>query len=217
MIGIRYIKKEKVYQMLIGIFFIGLCVSAYRLSGFGVDPFTCMNLAISKFLNISFGTWQCFLNTVLLCIVFIIVPNLIGFGTIVNMVAVGYLADFFCWIVLEQLSITITLPFRVFLLMIGTVFASSGCALYMVAKLGIAPYDSVAFIITKLTKERVSFRFARILSDMTVIVIGMLFCLITQESMWNIVGIGTLINGSFNGPLIQYFKNKIQKVESVAQ
>ena len=37
-------------MMLTGILFISLCVGCYRLSNFGVDAFTCMNLGISGFL-----------------------------------------------------------------------------------------------------------------------------------------------------------------------
>ena len=44
--------------MLTGILFISICVGCYRLSAFGVDAFTCMNLGISGFLGMSFGTWQ---------------------------------------------------------------------------------------------------------------------------------------------------------------
>ena len=44
--------------MLVGILLIGMCVATYRMSGFGVDPFSCMNLGISGFLRMSFGTWS---------------------------------------------------------------------------------------------------------------------------------------------------------------
>ena len=45
-------------MMLTGILFISICVGCYRLSNFGVDAFSCMNLGISGFLHMSFGTWQ---------------------------------------------------------------------------------------------------------------------------------------------------------------
>lgn len=78
--------------MVTGILFIAVCVGSYRLSGFGVDPFTCMNLGISGFLQMQFGTWQLLMNAAILVLVFFTVRNCIGAGTIVNMVGVGYRA-----------------------------------------------------------------------------------------------------------------------------
>ena len=96
-------------------------------------------------------------------------------------------------------------------MLLGTLFASLGCAFYMTADMGISPYDSVAFIITKYGKEKISFRLARVLSDVTVIVIGVAFCIMAHGSIWAIVGLGTIVNACCNGPLIQFFRNRIEK------
>lgn len=196
--------------MLVGILLIGMCVATYRMSGFGVDPFSCMNLGISGFLRMSFGTWQLIINAVILVIVWFTVRQYIGLGTVVNMVCVGYTADFLCWIFLEQIGLQVTMPLRILFLILGTLFASLGCACYMIANMGIAPYDSVAFIITKYTHERIPFRFARVVSDLTVVVIGIVFCLMAHNSIWEIVGLGTIVNACLNGPLIQFFRDRIE-------
>lgn len=198
---------KRVTFMLIGIVLIGMCVAAYRMSGFGVDPFTCMNLGISGFNGMLFGTWQLIVNVILLIVVFFTVRHCIGIGTIINMVCVGYIADFLCWILQDKLCFAITLPVQIGFLVIGTLFASVGCAMYMAAELGIAPYDSVAFIITKAAKDKVSFRVARIASDITCVCIGVIFCIISHGKLSAIIGIGTLVNAFCNGPLIQFFKN----------
>ena len=57
------------------------------MSGFGVDAFTCMNLGISGFLDMQFGTWQLIMNGVILVFVFVTLRECIGAGTIVNMCA----------------------------------------------------------------------------------------------------------------------------------
>lgn len=196
--------------MLVGILLIGMCVATYRMSGFGVDPFSCMNLGISGFLRMSFGTWQLIINAVILVIVWFTVRQYIGLGTVVNMVCVGYTADFLCWIFLEQIGLQVTMPLRILFLILGTLFASLGCACYMIANMGIAPYDSVAFIITKYTHEKIPFRFARVVSDLTVVVIGIVFCLMAHNSIWEIVGLGTIVNACLNGPLIQFFRDRIE-------
>ncbi len=199
-----------ILMMFVGILFIGLGVASYRMSGFGTDPFTCMNLGISGFLSMTFGTWQLIMNAFIFVIVLFTVRHCIGLGTIVNMVGVGYVADFLCWLLTEQLSLTVTMPLRIVFLALGTLLCSFGCALYMVADLGIAPYDSVAFIITKYTREKVSFRVARVMSDVCVMVVGVAFCLMAKNSLWEIIGIGTVVNALCNGPLIQFFRGKIE-------
>ena len=198
--------------MLLGILLIGICVTCYRLSEFGVDPFSGMNLGISGLIGWSFGNWQLVANILILVVVFFTVRHLIGPGTVINMVGVGYTADFLCWVVLDVLKVEMTLPLRILALCLGTLFASLGVALYMIADMGLAPYDSVALIIEKLTKGKVPFQFARVASDITVIVIGVAFCLAAGNNVWLIVGIGTIANALLNGPLIQFFRKRIEKV-----
>lgn len=200
---------KRCIMMVTGIFFIGICVGAFRLSAFGVDAFTCMNLGISGFLGMQFGTWQLIMNTAILIVVFFTARECIGAGTIVNMVCVGYMADFICWIVQDQLQIAMTLPLRIGALIAGSLFAGIGVAFYMVAEMGIAPYDSVAIMIEKQTKGRIAFQAARVMSDVTVVVIGVAFCLLARGNLWLIIGIGTICNALFNGPVIQFFKTHL--------
>lgn len=192
--------------MLLGNLLIGICVASYRLGGFGVDAFSSMILGISGFTNISFGTWQLIVNAVILIFTYFTVPSNIGLGTLVNMVGIGYLADFFCWLVLHPLHIEMSPPLRILAFLLGTLFASLGVALYMAADMGVSPYDGVAMILEKLTNKRISFRLGRVMSDVTVIMAGIIFCVMSEKSIWTIIGFGTLCNALFNGPLIQFFR-----------
>lgn len=205
----KEVSKKRLIMMILGIFIIGVAVSAFRLSEFGVDPFTCMNLGISGYLHMSFGNWQLFMNAAILVIVVFTVQKCVGLGTIINMVFVGYIADVLCWIVTECMQITAGLGFRIVCLCIGMLCASFGAAMYMEADLGIAPYDSVAYIIQKVTKEKISFRMGRILSDVTVMLVGIIACLAAGNNVWLIFGLGTALNSLLNGPLIQFFRNQI--------
>ena len=199
-------------MMILGILFIGLCVSFLRLSGFGVDPFSAMNLGISGFIGWSFGTWQLLMNAVILVIVFFQARQCIGAGTIINMIFVGYIADFVCWLVQDVVQIEMSLPLRIIALVLAQLMASMGVALYMVADMGIAPYDSVAIIIEKLTHQKIPFHKARVLSDVVVVIVGIAFASASGAGIWAVAGIGTVINACFNGPLIQFFKTKLEKM-----
>ena len=199
-------------MMILGILFIGLCVSFLRLSGFGVDPFSAMNLGISGFIGWSFGTWQLLMNAVILVIVFFQARHCIGAGTIINMIFVGYIADFVCWLAQDVVQIEMSLPLRIIALVLAQLMASMGVALYMVADMGIAPYDSVAIIIEKLTHQKIPFHKARVLSDVVVVIVGIAFASASGAEIWAVAGIGTVINACFNGPLIQFFKTKLEKM-----
>ncbi len=197
---------KRFIMMVIGILFIGICVGAFRLSAFGVDAFTCMNLGISGFLHMSFGTWQLIMNAFILVVVFFGARSCIGAGTIVNMIGVGYMADLICWVVQDVVCFEMTLPWRILALLTGSLFAGMGVAFYMVAEMGIAPYDSVAIIIEKATGGKIPFQHARVFSDVTVVIVGVVFCLMAHGELRLIIGIGTVCNALFNGPLIQFFK-----------
>ncbi len=200
---------KRFIMMLTGILFIGVCVGSFRLSAFGVDAFTCMNLGISGFLHMSFGTWQLMMNTGILIVIFFTVRRCIGLGTIVNMVCVGYLADFICWMFQDILKVEMTLPLRIVALFIGMFFAGMGVALYIVADMGVAPYDAVGIIIEELTQNRLKYDKARVISDVTVVIVGVVFCLMSGGKLGLIIGIGTVCNALFNGPLIQFFKTHV--------
>ncbi|MDO4312646.1 MAG: hypothetical protein Q4C52_06150 [Eubacteriales bacterium] len=201
----------RMFIMITGIILIGMGVASYRISLFGVDAFTCMNLGISGFIGISFGNWQLIMNVFLLIAVFFTVRNCIGPGTVVNMVFVGYIADFCCWLIWDVLGINAGLSIRVLFLCVGTLFASLGCAWYMTADLGIAPYDSVALIIMKFVGNKISFRMARVASDVTVILAGVIFCILARNNVWEIIGVGTIVNAFCNGPLIQLFQTLMKR------
>lgn len=203
---------KRILLMLTGILLIGMCVASYRMSRFGVDAFSCMNLGVSGFLQMTFGNWQLIVNAVLLVVVWFTVRHCIGLGTVVNMVCVGYTADFLCWVFLDQIGLIVNMPLRILFLILGTLLASLGCACYMIADMGIAPYDSVAFIITKYTHEKISFRLARVMSDLVVVAVGVAFCVMAHNSIWQIVGLGTIVNACVNGPLIQFFRDRIERL-----
>ena len=198
--------------MVTGILLIGLCVSFFRLAGFGVDPFTAMNLGISGFIGLSFGTWQLIANIIILIAVFFIARSCIGAGTIINMIFVGYIADFVCYLVQDYFGIPMTMTLRIPALVLAQLLASLGVAMYMLADMGIAPYDSVGIMIEKGTKGKIPFHKARVLSDITVVLVGIAFSMASGNGILAVVGIGTVINALCNGPMIQFFKNRISQI-----
>ena len=71
----------------------------------------------------------------------------------------------------------------------------------MTPDLGIAPYDAMPLVIQKLSHNKIPFAFARIMADVSCVVIGF--------SFGAIVGVATLITAICIGPLVQYFRKHL--------
>lgn len=196
-------KAWKLVMMFMGVGFIGFSVFLLRLSDFGTDPFTTMNLGMSSFLQLSFGNFQLIMNAVLLIVVVWVSRRLIGLGTLGNMVLVGYLSDFFVMVFNNLYQGTIPMFVRIIIFIFAVLLMSFGVAMYMLSELGVAPYDALPVIIESKTDNRFSFQNSRVLVDIVATLTGFLF--------GATVGIGTVITGLFMGPIIQIFKKRIEE------
>lgn len=192
---------RRFWMMLVGNLFIGIAVSLLRLSNFGTDPCSTMNLGLSGFLHVSFGVYQLLFNLILLIIVFIFVRHTIGIGTIVNMVGIGFFSDFFLYGYDGLFGSSPLFMTRSIFLVIAILFVGMGVALYMTSDLGIAPYDALPLIIQKLSHDKIPFALARIIIDVLAVALGF--------SFGAVVGIATLIIAFGTGPLVQYFRKHL--------
>ncbi len=192
-------------SVVIGIFMVGIAVGFFKMAALGADPFTAMNTGISGWIGMQFGTLQLIVNGLVLMLVFLYKKQFIGFGTIFNMIFVGYTADFVMRL-LNTWSISFdTMAVRAAVLAAAVLLICIGDALYISADMGMSPYDAVGYIVETLTKGRLQFRAARIFCDVICVSIGFLTGLQTGIQ-WQIVGIGTVISAFCTGPLIQFFR-----------
>ncbi|MDY3763595.1 MAG: hypothetical protein SO031_05630 [Candidatus Ventricola sp.] len=185
---------RRVAALLLSIPVMGLCVAVFKLTGVGTSPCSCMNLGISGRLGISFGTWQLLLNIALLLIVLRYAPEKISLGTLVNMVFVGYIAEFFMNLLgglIPETGLPAGPLALVFVLTLAAYLVSA--SVYLATDLGCAPYDAVPMIIAAHTK-RVSYRAIRMVWDVGALSIGF--------ALGATVGIATLITGFCLGPAI---------------
>jgi len=192
---------RRMLMMVIGNLCIGIAVSLLRLSHFGTDPFSTMNLGVSGFLDVSFGVYQLIFNLFILIIQFIFVRNAIGLGTIVNMVGIGFISDFFVYGYHELFGSSPLFVTRSVFLLISVVIVGIGVALYMSADLGISPWDAMPLVIQKISHNKIPFILARMMADFLGVAIGF--------SFGAIVGIATVIMAFGIGPLVQYFRNHL--------
>lgn len=188
--------KKRLIVMNIGVFLMGFFLSFLIKVDLGTDPCTFMNWTISEKFGILFGTWQLLLNAVLFVFVILFGRNQIGFGTIANMVFIGYIVNFFNWVwekTIPEYYFT-DMPYR------GVIFALAlfcfiiSVSFYINANMGVSPYDAMPQIISEKVLKKVPFAVIRICYDFLVIVIGILF--------GGKPNIGIVLMALFLGPVI---------------
>ncbi len=216
--------KKQLPLMLVGVFMMGFTLSWLRLVDWGTDTFTNMNLAISAKIGLSLGTWQLILNILLFITVFLLGADNFGFGTIANMVFIGYICDFFTWLwkkilpskVLEYPVLTDgTTDFtgiphfsndylwlRIAVMIVALAMFVFFAALFMDSGLGVSPCDAIPFIIQSKIKK-LPIKVVRIFYDVALILIAFAF-----GSKWYIV---TILMAFTLGPVIEFVGKNIKK------
>lgn len=191
---------QYVYRLkftIIGVIIIAIGVTFLKESGFGMDPFTSMNLGVSQAIKSSLGVFQLKVNIGLFVIMLLTGRRYIGVGTITNMVFIGFMVDFFSLIIPNVYNI----EFKIIFTVIGIIITCLGVALYSSADLGVAPYDAFGWIVEDITNQKIKFKVTRIFTDAICVLIGLHY--------GGPIGVNTAIMVFFTGPLVEFFKQKI--------
>lgn len=205
---------KRVSLSFISIIIMGFGISLFSVSGFGVDPFTSMNMNIASTLGIGFGTYQLIVNAAILLYVIVVAHRgLVGVGTVFNMVGCGYSCEFFQSIIQPAVNEHYTLAIRIPLLLSGIVTLCFACSLFFTANIGVGPYDALGFMLSR--GIRLELKWVRVMTDITVILIGLtvsgginaLFAG-NFDGIKNI-GLGTVITAFCMGPLVNAFNKSV--------
>lgn len=200
----KKISKEQVIRgiyAVVGVIILSFGSTVLRKGNVGMDPYTAANVAISDLLGLSLGVYQLGINFVLLILIFIFGRKYIGFGTIVNMVLVGFFIDLFTQLFSHFELQGDSLMAKILFLIVGILIFTFAASLYMQAKLGSAPYDAAAPTIVDHTHWQ--YKGVRIVQDVLFTLIAFLFK--------GPVGVGTFINAFFTGPLISFWDEKVTR------
>lgn len=205
---------KRIILSFISIIVMGFGICLFSVSGFGVDPFTSMNMNIASTLGIGFGTYQLIVNAVILLYVIIVAHRgLVGVGTVFNMVGCGYSCEFFQNIFEPLVQNNYTYAVRVPLLIAGIITLCFACSLFFTANVGVGPYDALGFMLSRGIK--LEHKWVRVITDLTVILIGLVVSGgLTAIFNGNIsgvknIGIGTIITAFCMGPLINIFNKYV--------
>ncbi len=189
--------------MFLSILLMGFAVSVFSYSGMGVDPFTALNMSISAKIGISFGLFQMCMNGVILVLVALTSKKLINLGTVVNMVGVGYVCEFFTGLYNQFLPTEISFPVKLVFMALGVFLLSLSASLYFNCNLGVSPYDALGFVMEDNVK--IKYKWSRVITD--------LICTGIAFALEGPIGIGTIVTALCMGPVISFCDTRIsQKV-----
>lgn len=193
--------KRQMFAMIAGNIIMGLAMAMFRLSLFGNDPLSCMNLGYAKLTGFMFGACVSITNCFLLIPVWFLKREYIKPATFFNMYGLGFICDGWYFFLAHCLGTTEPeIIARSLLLTIGILVSCFGISLYMCSKTGMGPYDCYPWIVEQRTHGKIKFQTARICIDFICVVIGF-FC-------GSIVGIGTLFLALGTGPIVAFFNNR---------
>lgn len=186
---------------------VGVTVQGFGLSllirlALGTDPCSCLTQGVIRHVPISFGTAQLLCHLVTFVFVLRFDMSYIGFGTVGNMVCLGYISDFFGWVwdsILPQ-EFFATTAVRWGLLAPVLIVFILGASTYMTAGLGSSPYDAMPFIISHRCRK-LSFKAIRMIWDISFMAAGF--------ALGGDVGIVTLGVAFFLGPVIAFMQKKL--------
>ncbi len=190
-------------MMITGVTVQGFGLSLLIRLALGTDPCSCLTQGVINYVPVSFGTAQLLCHLVTFVFVLRFDMSYIGFGTIGNMVFLGYISDFFGWIwdsVLPQ-GFFASQPVRWGLLVPVLMVFILGASTYMTAGLGSSPYDAMPFIISHKCKK-IPFKAIRMIWDISFMAAGF--------ALGGDVGIVTLGVAFFLGPVISFMQKKLE-------
>jgi len=179
-------------RLLAGLWLFAVGVVLGLRSGLGVSPWDVFHDGIRRATPLSFGA-----ATVLVGLVLVVVALAFGVragpGTLVNMVAIGALADALLASGFVQDLDARSLPVRLAAVLAGVGLVALGSALYIGAGLGSGPRDSLMLALSARTRLPVGL--IRGLLEATVLGVGWL--------LGGVVGVGTVLFTLGIGPAVQ--------------
>jgi uncharacterized membrane protein YczE len=182
---------RRVHQLFAGLVLYGVSMAFMVESGLGLNPWDVFHQGLSESTGLSFG-WVVILLGIPILMLWIPLRQKPGFGTIANLVVIGFVVDGTLAILRPGESIAM----RITLLVTGIVLNGVATGLYIGSNLGPGPRDG---LMTGLVGRfpRLSIRLVRTSIELLILGVGFL--------LGGTVGLGTIAYALAIGPLAQLF------------
>lgn len=182
---------RRITQLFAGLILYGISMAFMVESNLGLNPWDVFHQGVSKATGISFG-WVVLLTGIPVLLLWIPLRQRPGFGTIANLVVIGFAADG----TLALLAPGDSPAMRITYLVVGIALNGVATGMYIGARFGTGPRDGLMTGIAR-RWPRLSIRLVR--TSIEVLVLGVGFLL------GGTIGIGTVAYALGIGPLAQLF------------
>ncbi|MCQ2591961.1 MAG: hypothetical protein MJ188_04185 [Treponema sp.] len=209
--------KKRLAFMLPAVCLMGVFVSILVEVGWGTDPASYMNLNIAHAIGLSLGTTEVIVYGLMLILTFIFGPEKIGFGTLANMILIGYIVDFCRWIWknigFHDFIVNGTFGIKLAVFAIALLLFVIVAAVYMNAQMGVAPYDALPAIISR-ALPKIPFFIVRIIFDLSAAGLGFLACKLSKDGIMQGSLVGSIAMSLLLGPVISIVAKPLNKILS---
>ena len=200
--------------MLPAVILMGVFVSILVEIGWGTDPASFMNLNVADALGWGLGNTEVLLYGIMLVFTFFFGAQMIGFGTLANMILIGYVIDICRWLwknigfadFLSQGSFTARVIIFIATLLLFTVVAS----IYINAQMGVAPYDAIPNILSGWI-PKVPFAIIRICFDLAAVGLGIIAGKLNPNGIQGSI-VGSVLMSLLLGPVISLVGKPLKRI-----
>ncbi len=200
--------------MLPAVILMGVFVSILVEIGWGTDPASFMNLNIASTLGWGLGNTEVLVYGLMLVFTFIFGAQMIGFGTLANMILIGYVVDLCRWIWrnigFAAFIYQSSTPLKILIFAITLICFVFVASVYINAQMGVAPYDAMPQIISGWI-PKIPFFVIRILFDLAAVLIGVIAGKINPDGIQG-SAIGSIIMSLMLGPVISLVGRPLKKI-----
>lgn len=190
---------KKFLQYCVGIMLSGMGIALCYYTQLGTDPLSVFIDGVHNVTYITYGEATFSINILLCIFLFIFNKKSINFGLMLACILPGVFLDMFFWIFSEILPDNPPQMINVLIMFISVIICSLGVSIYIHAKIGAAPVDSIHLFV--INRFHIRYKFVRLASDIIFLAFGFL--------LGGVVGVGTIISLCFFGILTDFFLNKM--------
>ena len=200
--------------MLPAVILMGVFVSILVEIGWGTDPASVMNLNVADALGWGLGNTEVLLYGIMLIFTFIFGAEMIGFGTLANMILIGYVIDLCRWIwknigfaqFLAEGNFAARVVIFALTLFVFVVVAS----IYINAQMGVAPYDAIPNILSGWW-TKIPLAIIRICFDLAAVGVGIIAGKLNSNGIQGSI-VGSILMSLLLGPVISLVGKPLKKI-----
>lgn len=181
---------KKLIRLIVGFVFCALGIVFTINANLGLAPWDVLHQGISNLTDITMGQASIIIGIIVI-IADMLLGESLGWGTILNMLLIGWLMDIFMFS--NLIPEADSLIFGIIMIFIGMILMGIGCYLYIGAGMGSGARDGMMVALQKRSSKPVSV--VRMTIEICALIIGYL--------LGGTVGIGTVISGLGLGYCIQ--------------